>query len=259
MRVLVFANNWMGWQVVRWLKQQGEELAGLVVHPPGRCAYGEDILAAAGLEATRVLDASRLDAPETAEAIKQLRPEIGLSILFGYRLPPAVLNAIPRGCLNLHPALLPYNRGAYPNVWSIVDGTPAGATVHVMNGEIDMGDIVSQREVRVDLADTGESLYRKLEQASLELFQETWPLIRAEREPRTPQPKDRGTAHRRADVDRIDEIDLNRSYTARELLNILRARTFPPHPGAYFRDGNRKVYVRVQLVPEEQLTHGSLP
>jgi methionyl-tRNA formyltransferase len=48
-------------------------------------------------------------------------------------------------------------------------------------------------------------------------------------------------------VERIDEIVLDRSYSAKELLNLLRARTFPPYPSAYFMDNGRKVFVRVQL------------
>ena len=48
----------------------------------------------------------------------------------------------------------------------------------------------------------------------------------------------------------IDEIDLDRAYQARDLLNILRARTFPPYPGAFFRENGRKIYVRLELEEE---------
>jgi len=55
-------------------------------------------------------------------------------------------------------------------------------------------------------------------------------------------------------VERIDEIDLDRTYTARELIDIVRARTFPPHRGAYFRVGQRKVYLRLQLFYENDIS-----
>ena len=33
MRILLFANNWVGCQVAEWLRSQGEEIVGLVLHP----------------------------------------------------------------------------------------------------------------------------------------------------------------------------------------------------------------------------------
>jgi methionyl-tRNA formyltransferase len=74
---------------------------------------------------------------------------------------------------------------------------------------------------------------------------------------RFPQSSGTGTFHHSRDVETIDEIQLDRNYTARELINILRARTFPPHPGAYFLDGGRKVYLRLQLLYEDELSEGS--
>jgi methionyl-tRNA formyltransferase len=55
-------------------------------------------------------------------------------------------------------------------------------------------------------------------------------------------------------VERIDHIDLDRKYAAGELIDIMRARTFPPYPGAYFIHQGRKVYLRIQLLYEEQLS-----
>ena len=68
-----------------------------------------------------------------------------------------------------------------------------------------------------------------------------------------PQNKTQGTHHFVRDVERIDEIDLARMYNARELIDVIRARTFSPYPGAYFRHDGRKVYLRLQLFYEEQL------
>jgi methionyl-tRNA formyltransferase len=174
-------------------------------------------------------------------------PDIGLSVLFDHILKPDFIEIFPQGVINLHPSYLPYNRGQYPNVWSIVDGTPAGVTLHYINEDIDTGDIIAQREVEVEPVDTGESLYRKLEHACVELFKITWPNIKSGKAPRNPQSTNAGTYYVTRDVDKIDEIDLDGTYTARELIDILRARTFPPYGGAYFRQGNHKVSIRVQL------------
>jgi methionyl-tRNA formyltransferase len=95
-------------------------------------------------------------------------------------------------------------------------------------------------------------LYRRLEFASLELFKETWPAVRAGNAPRLAQNRAAGTRHRASDVEDIDEIDLEASYKARDLLNVMRARTFSPYPGAYFRDGGRKVRLRLALAFDDE-------
>ncbi len=247
MRILFLGNNWVGWQIVSCLREQGEEIVGVVIHSPEKRKYGEEIIGSAGVAPSCVFDGSCLRQPETLEAIKALRPEMGVSALFGYIIRQDVLDLFTAGCLNVHPALLPYNRGAFPNVWSIIEGTPAGVTIHYIDAGIDTGDIIAQQQVSVETFDTGGSLYRKLERACVDLFIHTWPVLRSGRVTRTPQPAQAGCEHRTRDVELVDEIDLDRTYTARELINILRARTFPPYSGAYFRQDGRRIYLSLQL------------
>src|SRR5690606_31461343 len=140
-----------------------------------------------------------------------------------------------------------WNRGAHPNVWSIVEGTPAGVTLHHVDDGVDTGDIIAQRRIPVEPTDTGQSLYARLEQASVELFRDTWPAIADGTAPRTPQPAEAGSSHRARDLAQLDEIDLDRTFTARALIDILRARTFPPFEGAHFTVEGRKVGVRISL------------
>lgn len=253
MRVLFLGNNRVGWELAGWLRSQGEEIVGLIAHPEGRRRFGDELIRAADLPADRVFDGSRLREPGVLVDIAALQAEIGVSAFFGYIVGPDFLELVPAGCVNVHPALLPYNRGAYPNVWSIVDRTPAGATVHYIDAGIDTGDIVAQREIRVEPVDTGETLYRRLERTCVELFQEVWPAIRSRRATRHPQAAGEGTFHQTRDVEAIDRIDLDARVTAGRLIDILRARTFPPHPGAYFVNQGRRVYLRVELLDEDAL------
>jgi methionyl-tRNA formyltransferase len=250
-RILFFGNNWVGWQVAAWLRAQGEEIVGLVLHPLDRRRYGEEIIRDTGVGDGQIFDGSRLRDPEITAAIADLRADLGLSAMFGYILRREILDLLPEGCVNIHPSLLPYNRGAYPNVWSIVEGTPAGVSMHYIDQGVDTGDIIAQLQVEVEPIDTGASLYRKLEQASLELFYATWPRLRMGEVARIPQPQGIGSMHRMRDVAKIDEIDLDQTYTARQLLDILRARTFPPHKGAYIHHGQQKIYLRIELDYEQ--------
>jgi methionyl-tRNA formyltransferase len=254
MRILFLGNNWVGWQVIQWLRERNEQIVGLVIHPSHKRKYGDEIIRSAQVSLAHIFDGSCLRQPEVLRAIEALQPDIALSVFFSYILRREFLDLFPAGVVNLHPAYLPYNRGAYPNIWSIAERTPAGATLHYIDTGVDTGDIIARRQVPIEPVDTGEILYRKLEQACVDLFKETWPLICSGRVPRIPQDKREGTCHRTQDVERIDAIDLDRMYTAGELIDIIRARTFPPYPGAYFMHQGRKVYLRLQLLYEEQLS-----
>ncbi len=253
MKVLFLGNNWVAWQILRWLRERDEPIVGLVIHPPAKRKFGDEMIHAAQVSPEHIFDGSRLHEPSTLDRIQALGADVALSIFFGYILRPAFLDLFPAGTINLHPSYLPYNRGHYPNVWSLVDGTPAGATLHYVDAGVDTGDIIARRREPVEPIDTGESLYHKLERACVALFEETWPLIRAGRAPRVPQDPNEGTVHRAPDAERSAAIDLDRTYTARSLIDLIRARTFPPYAGSFFVHEGRKVYLRLQMLYEEQL------
>ena len=254
MRIVLLANNWVGWQLAEWLAYQDDiEIVGLVLHPEAKRKYGGEILAATKLPNEKIFDATTLRQPEVLHQIKQLKADVALSFYFGYILKSSFLDLFPNGVLNLHPSFLPYNRGAYPNIWSIIDGTPAGVTLHYIDEQIDTGHIISQRLVTVEITDTGKTLYEKLERASVSLFCEVWPRI-ALGDILPIAQEGIGSSYRMADVAKIDEIELSKSYLAKDLLNILRARTFPPFRGAYFWHEGRKIYIHVQLFSEDDET-----
>jgi methionyl-tRNA formyltransferase len=248
-RLICLVNNYLGWQALEHL-QEKEQVIGVVVHAPEHIKFEKEIRASA--RQAELFIADDLSNPASLKRIAELKPDLGISVLFGYLLKRDFLALLPRGCLNLHPAYLPYNRGMYPNVWSIVDGTPAGVTLHYIDEGVDTGDIICQKQVPVSRTDTGESLYHKLEAAGLELLREAWPGIQSGQIQRVSQRGEKGTFHKRADVAEIDEIHVGQNYQAEHLLNILRARTFPPHTGAFFRLNGRKVYIRVQFEEESQ-------
>ena len=253
MRIVFFGNNRVGLETLQYLMDRDDEVVGLVVHPAGRSRFRNEIVSASGLPSDRVWEAGTLRQPGTAGAIAELNAEIGVSAFFGHILQTDILNLFPSGVINLHPAYLPYNRGAYPNVWSIVDGTPAGVTLHYIDAGVDTGDLISRREVEKLPTDTGASLYSRLENACIDLFEQTWPLLLNGEISRIEQSGDEGTSHRMKDVDGIDEIDLNATFKAGDLINILRARTFPPHAGAYYLEHDSRVYLRLQLLTEDEL------
>jgi methionyl-tRNA formyltransferase len=129
---------------------------------------------------------------ETVTATSSLvGPEASADFLvsYGYRyiLRRPVLDRFGDRAINLHVSLLPWNRGADPNLWSFVDDTPKGVTIHHLDEGVDTGDIIAQREVLMGSDETLRTSYQKLQVALQQLFQEQWPLIREGRAPRHPQ------------------------------------------------------------------------
>lgn len=253
MRILFMGNNWVAWQVICYLTEMNENIVGLVIHPKDKQRYSKEIVESTNIHPSRIFDGSNLQKKKTFQEIKALKPDIGLSILFGYIVSKDFIDIFKDGIINLHPSYLPYNRGIFPNVWSIVEDTPAGVTLHYIDDGIDTGNIIVQQKVPATWTDTGESLYNKLEHVSVKLFMEYWPRIRKGKEPRVSQPTATGTYHSREDVQKIDEIDLDRKYVARDLINVIRARTFPPYKGSFFWDGENKIYMRMQLLKEAEI------
>ena len=251
MRIVLLANNVVGQRVAEWLKQQDANVIGVVVHPPEAAKCRDGILKTLGLPESCQFDGAAINSQPAQAWLKELQPDLLLSVWFRYIIRRPILD-IPRlGCLNLHPAYLPYNRGTYTNVWSIVEGTPAGVTLHFMDECIDTGDIVAQKQVSVTPTDTSETLLSKLVDVAPQVLIEAWPQIMEGCIPRRTQDPASGTTHRDRDIPELDRIDPTRTFTAQELVDLLRARTFPPYKGAYLDYGDYRVYVNVQLQEEK--------
>lgn len=102
-------------------------------------------------------------------------------VSFGYRhiLPQPILKMFGTRAVNVHIALLPWNKGAHPNFWAWYDGTPHGVTIHVMDAGIDTGPIIASRRVEMNPADhTFASSYDVLMAEADALFALQWPRIR---------------------------------------------------------------------------------
>jgi methionyl-tRNA formyltransferase len=118
-------------------------------------------------------------------------------ISYGYRhiLKKPILDKFKDRAINLHISYLPWNRGADPNYWSFVDGTPKGVTIHFIDEGIDTGDIIGQRYMKYDYqTDTLETFYNKLTDCLEDLFKKSWKYIREGKAHRYPQ-----TSYHRSD------------------------------------------------------------
>ncbi len=75
-------------------------------------------------------------------------PDLLVSAFFNQRVHAPALALPKRGCLNIHPSLLPEAKGVDPVFQSLLHGEPPlGVTVHFMTPELDAGRIVAQRSI----------------------------------------------------------------------------------------------------------------
>ncbi|GAB4268798.1 MAG: hypothetical protein Kow0029_04370 [Candidatus Rifleibacteriota bacterium] len=132
-------------------------------------------------------------------------------ISYGYRhiIQKDVLEALDGRAINLHISFLPWNRGADPNLWSILEDTPKGVTIHYLDEGIDTGDIIVQDRVDFDYEnDTLATSYDKLHKAMQRLFKDNWPAIRYGRCPRIKQAGS-GSFHLVKDKIKVEHLLVN--------------------------------------------------
>jgi methionyl-tRNA formyltransferase len=146
--------------------------------------------------------------PLDLEVLERRPPDWIVSHGYRHIVPPEAIARFRDRTVNLHISLLPWNRGADPNLWSFVEGTPSGVTIHYMDEGVDTGDVIAQRELRFDDDETLATTYEHLQSAIVELFEETWPLVLEGRAPRSPQIGPH-SYHRLADRGRIASLLVN--------------------------------------------------
>lgn len=155
-------------------------------------------------------------------------------------------------CVNVHPGLNPYNRGWFPQVFSILNGSPTGATIHEIDEELDHGNIIAQQEVENHVWDTSIDIYNRVLQTELELLKEHLPKILAG-EYETFEPSEEGNLNLKKDFDALCDLDLTKNQSIGDTIDLLRALTHGEYQNAYFTDPKtgKKVYVSIRLESKE--------
>lgn len=155
-------------------------------------------------------------------------------------------------CINVHPGLNPFNRGWFPQVFSILNGLPCGVTIHKMDAELDHGPILWQEEVPLLASDTSRDIYDRILKKELELLAAHLGDLLAGNFSLTPMPHE-GNINYKADFDALCRIDRDEPATYGAVIDRLRALTHAPYENAYFIDDDgKKVYVGITLRKEDE-------
>ena len=151
-------------------------------------------------------------------------------------------------CINIHPGLNPFNRGWYPQVFSILNGLPLGATIHEIDEAIDHGAIIDQLEVKVNPDDTSIRAYDKVIEAEKEIINRSIESIFNDTYT-TNLPGSEGNLNLKKDFDALCEINLTEMVTFQQAIDRLRALTHGDYKNAYFYDEKtkQKIYVSIDL------------
>lgn len=150
-------------------------------------------------------------------------------------------------CINIHPGLNPNNRGWYPQVFSIINNKKIGATIHLIDREIDNGDIICQKEVEIYHEDTSLDVYNRVQEAEKDLLNE-WITRIIYSDYTAYKPSHNGNYNSVSDFKRLCELNLKQNGTLGEHINLLRALTHGNFNNAYFTDEDKnKYYVKIKI------------
>jgi len=125
-------------------------------------------------------------------------------------------------CINVHPGYNPYNRGMFPHVFSIINGLPAGVTIHQIDENIDTGPIFVREQVPVLETDTSETLYERILKTEEELLAKNLQMI-VNGEIVAFYPEEASNYNSFKDYKSLCELDQEQTGTFGEFYNILRA------------------------------------
>ena len=170
-----------------------------------------------------------LKAPQDAACVAAVRPDAVVVAAYGLILPPQVLDAAPRGAINIHASLLPRWRGAAPIQRALLAGDrETGISIMQMEAGLDTGPVLSRHPLAIAADDDAGTLHDKLATLGAEAIVAALADVEAGRAQAIPQPASGATYARKVDK---SETRLDWAQSASALERAVRA--FRPIPGAY--------------------------
>ncbi len=188
--------------------------------------------------------------PSDAARIAQLDADYFLLLSWKHIMPPQMLQVPRRGTVNLHYSLLPQLRGVYPVNWALMEhAKETGVTYHLVDNRIDGGNIVLQQALAIRPNDTARSLQQRLDVLAASMIDGVADQLLAGA-PGVPQ-QGPASYYSKEKFMATNELDLERTLTGREWIDLLRGKTFLPEGrNAYFMQDGKKYFVSVVIEPE---------
>lgn len=190
-----------------------------------------------------------LKTPAAAEALRATGAEAMIVAAYGLILPQAVLEAFPRGCINIHASLLPRWRGAAPIQRALLAGdATSGISIMQMEAGLDTGPVLTQTVLAVASDETAGSLHDRLAELGGRAVVEA--LAAMASGTLRPTPQDDSLAVYAPKIGR-PEAAIRWTDSAEVIERQVRA--FDPVPGAHARFNGEVLKIwRARVRPDEQ-------
>jgi methionyl-tRNA formyltransferase len=226
---------------LRALHGAGHDIAAVYCQPPRPAGRGQALRRcpvhvaadALGLE-VRTPERLRRDEREHA-AFAALDLDAAVVAAYGLILPPAMLAAPRRGCLNIHASLLPRWRGAAPIQAAVLAGdTETGISIMQMDAGLDTGPVLLREATPIGPRGTAAMLHDALAELGARL------VLRAldENPPAVPQPEP-GVTY----AAKLAREDGRLDWTRDALSLDRQVRAFDPWPGTFTTHGSETLKV----------------
>ena len=110
MRILLLADSKPG-VLFKIFKEAKRKYYWTCLHDKKYQNNSDEIIKNLELNDNNIFCVKNIKSMETLEFVKKSNPDIILSIYWRYILPEPIIDLPKYGCVNYHPAFLPYNRG----------------------------------------------------------------------------------------------------------------------------------------------------
>lgn len=132
--------------------------------------------------------------PESLEIIKSYKPDLLISIAGNQIFKQPLIDLAPKGCLNLHTALLPKYRGLMPSFWVLKNNEKeTGVSVFFVDKGIDSGPILVQKNLPIHKNMTQAELIKKSKKLGMDAIIESIELIHQGNYKLIPNPEEEKT------------------------------------------------------------------
>ena len=187
--------------------------------------------------------------------IKELNPDLIITLAYGQIVPQGLLDIPKYGCLNLHGSLLPKYRGAAPIQYALINNEKVtGMTLMKMVAAMDAGTMYAKQEVIIDEEDNSTSLFNKMAEAAKELILTALPKYIDGELPGEEQDESQVTF---CPTIKPEQERLDLSLDIHDIFGWIRG--LSDHPGAYFLLEDKKLKVfKAKIVNENSGNIGEI-
>jgi len=195
-----------------------------------------------------------LDDDFNSNRINQLKPDLIIVVGFRKIISGEILKIPKFGVIGLHASLLPHYRGMAPLNWAIINGEKkTGITLFRMNEVIDSGEIIAQKETRINFNETILEVKERIIGLAVQLLEENLPLIESGSESKIIH-KEIGTyGCRRIPEDSL--IDWNQSSLS--IYNLIRG--LEPSYAAYTFYNKKKIKILKAIMEDTGMKYFGVP